>query len=731
MGETKRRDSSSAPSSGAAAFIRRRLSISGCANDASENSGAQASGGAHGGRRSSLCQQICRTVERSQRRLSLDGASPPAAALGGGAMRRSTVYNNIVRRAGQPEAPAMSMEEQLAARAAANRGKRRSGHPSPNMGRRMSAASQQDGKWLESMTDGFQQLESEKRFKEDSFLTEMFSTTQLRRILLPYGRFRRWWDALTLILVMYTAISLPLVICFANPLEAATSPSQTFFQVVDVFTDVIFMIDLSVNFHTAFVTKDAVLEINKSVIAKHYLTTWFPVDAAGSIPWELITIIGEAAGFKASDAQAVQIIKILKTPKLLRLGRLFKFLARFEGAANIGRIVMLMLLFMLLLHWLACLFFIISDVVYQDPVMTSWLESNAFEELPNQSQYVRAYYAVVLMIMGDNINLQSDAETIFAIIAGLVGSCVNAIIFANVANLTAQLNSNSALHQRRMDGVAQAMRTLNVEPSTARRIRDYYEYVWIRHRDHEGDHFIRSLPSQLRSRTSCMIHEHRMRLCPLFNKCDRKFIAALSTTLLPEVYLPAEFIVVSGFVSRAMFFIARGRVQLIRRGAEGKMQIDEASSYFDEAGLFTERQHALYARSITHTDLYKLERAEFERVVKDFPASGWLIASAASRHLPPEDARMVNKVVMGLVGAPEGRKAARGTAARGTDADEIGSFRSEASSCRGQDGSLSNGESFNGSVLRDESAAPNRDGPSESQSSTQQQAPQATGAGPG
>ena len=73
--------------------------------------------------------------------------------------------------------------------------------------------------------------------------------------------------------------------------------------------------------------------------------------------------------------------------------------------------------------------------------------------------------------------LESDFETVFAIVVGLIGSCVNAIIFANVANLTAQLNSNSSLHQRRMDGVAQAMRKLNVEPSTARRIRDYYEYV--------------------------------------------------------------------------------------------------------------------------------------------------------------------------------------------------------------------------------------------------------------
>ena len=42
-----------------------------------------------------------------------------------------------------------------------------------------------------------------------------------------------------------------------------------------------------------------------------------------------------------------------QVPKLLRLGRLFKFLARFEGAANLGRIVLLLLMLCMLVHWCA------------------------------------------------------------------------------------------------------------------------------------------------------------------------------------------------------------------------------------------------------------------------------------------------------------------------------------------------------------------------------------------
>ena len=54
-----------------------------------------------------------------------------------------------------------------------------------------------------------------------------------------------------------------------------------------------------------------------------------------------------------------------------------------------------------------------------------------------------------------------------------------------------------------------------------------------------------------------------MRKCRLFQLADRKFIAALATYLVPEVYLPSQFIVVAGHVSLCMYFVKRGRVQVI------------------------------------------------------------------------------------------------------------------------------------------------------------------------
>ena len=167
--------------------------------------------------------------------------------------------------------------------------------------------------------------------------------------------------------------------------------------------------------------------------------------------------------------------------------------------------------------------------------------------------------------MGDNVDPTNASEALFSTFVVFVGACVNATIFANVASLVAQLTAETARHQAKMDAIDRAMHVLQLDKATARRIRGYFHYRWTRHRDNAGDNFIESLPYQLRMRTSCMVHEGMLRTCPLFADVEHKFIAALSTRIEPECYLPDQFVVIAGYVSRAMYFIRHGKVQFVRK----------------------------------------------------------------------------------------------------------------------------------------------------------------------
>ena len=61
--------------------------------------------------------------------------------------------------------------------------------------------------------------------------------------------------------------------------------------------------------------------------------------------------------------------------------------------------------------------------------------------------------------------------------------------------------------------------------------------------------------------------------------------------------------------------------------------------FFDALGLFSEQHHTISVRSLTHTDLYRLMRDDFERVVRDYPAQGVAVADAGHGHLKPTHAR--------------------------------------------------------------------------------------------
>ena len=87
-----------------------------------------------------------------------------------------------------------------------------------------------------------------------------------------------------------------------------------------------------------------------------------------------------------------------RAPLRRRRGRLFKVLGRLEGAANIGGIAVRIFMLVILVHWLAAIWYSVAG---------AWRGAARAEmgvpvsELDLVSQYVFTYYATLLMVMGD------------------------------------------------------------------------------------------------------------------------------------------------------------------------------------------------------------------------------------------------------------------------------------------------------------------------------------------
>ena len=104
--------------------------------------------------------------------------------------------------------------------------------------------------------------------------------------------FKVTWDWFVLALVLYTAIEIPFTMSFLT----TAKPRQTVWQKIDsgepheiinIIVDVMFIVDIVINFRTTYVEqKTQLIIIEPTKIAIHYLKTWFIVDFVAAIPFD-------------------------------------------------------------------------------------------------------------------------------------------------------------------------------------------------------------------------------------------------------------------------------------------------------------------------------------------------------------------------------------------------------------------------------------------------------------
>ena len=145
---------------------------------------------------------------------------------------------------------------------------------------------------------------------------------------------------------IYNSIQLPLNIAFKP------SIFQTgLFMFFDNVIDLCFAIDIIISFRTTYVnefTGDE--ETNGGVIFKNYLFGRFTIDLLATLPFDKII---------KSEKLNIKMIACLKLIRILRLGRLIKYLNSSDDLKQQILIFKLIFLLLLYLHFTGCMFYFV------------------------------------------------------------------------------------------------------------------------------------------------------------------------------------------------------------------------------------------------------------------------------------------------------------------------------------------------------------------------------------
>ncbi|OXB64247.1 hypothetical protein ASZ78_003695 [Callipepla squamata] len=248
--------------------------------------------------------------------------------------------------------------------------------------------------------------------------------------ILHYSPFKAVWDWLILLLVIYTAIFTPYSAAFLlNDQEEAQRHNCGYscspLNVVDLIVDIMFIIDILINFRTTYVNSNEEVVSHPAKIAIHYFKGWFLIDMVAAIPFDLLI-------FGSGSEETTTLIGLLKTARLLRLVRVARKLDRYSeyGAAVL---FLLMCTFALIAHWLACIWYAIGNVEGQrigwlhslgDQIGKPLNDSNPLYGPTIKDKYVTALYFTFSSLTSvgfGNVSPNTNSEKIFSICVMLIG----------------------------------------------------------------------------------------------------------------------------------------------------------------------------------------------------------------------------------------------------------------------------------------------------------------------
>jgi len=217
-----------------------------------------------------------------------------------------------------------------------------------------------------------------------------FSAQQYARCMVRMPTVYPWWDAVTAIALIFTALVTPYEVGFLPP---ATSPWNALW-LINRFIDLIFIFDMfiqcctmrKVSVEKAMDSDDSRIEWETDirVIARQYVCSfWFLLDVASIAPsgLEIAPMLMGTAGDGSSSGglRSLRTMRSLRLIKLLRLAKSSRVSARameFNSLSSTSQTALALTLQSLLFtHWFACILMI--STTFEAP-RNSWLFTHGF-----------------------------------------------------------------------------------------------------------------------------------------------------------------------------------------------------------------------------------------------------------------------------------------------------------------------------------------------------------------
>lgn len=458
-------------------------------------------------------------------------------------------------------------------------------------------------------------------------------------VFLPTNVFKKWWDVLQSLLILYISVFFPYEIAFHNYDHGADYDSFEF--IFNKFIELLFFFDMIFCFFTSYIDGNDYQIIEKSKIACNYIKFWFWIDLISIMPLDLMDSNNSNNLFVMIRLFRItkffkQVIMALKSDKMMKykysdnmLGYIYRSIMFVPG---FERQIVLVIAIFLGCHNIACITYYFSyQLSYDDNLYANrtMIRANISLDDSNWSKYLYMLYWVIQTMTtvgyGDISNYVSD-EQLWAILIMIIGVIFFSITISNQNSMllikdTMQVNYE---RDRRILDMINEKHKLpkNLFDQIDKLLKKNYETNCAE--SETFNQFLDELPKLIRMDLSYVLYKSQFVDQEFFFDKPKNLIAEVGPKLRFTYFSKGEMIINQNEPALDIFFIFDGKVAMIIPEYDNFPFITISKGhYFGETDILNEENRKNSILALTDCTLQALDKYEFNRIFyKEFPSIG-------------------------------------------------------------------------------------------------------------
>lgn len=445
-------------------------------------------------------------------------------------------------------------------------------------------------------------------------------------VLYPYCMRRVCWDLLTLLLVSYEAIAIPLE--FLDP------PRHPITDVMKWVTRLFWTADVVMTAFTGFVMKDGTIEMRPRQIWWNYTQDrlWFDMACVAPDWIELFwsTMAGGALTRFQRAARAFRLVRCLRIVRLFRLRKVLQFLIEqiqsdiVIFAMDISKVIAGLAI---VAHLLACFWYAVGKVSSAQ----GWPEIYLYDEQALQHRYlISLHWAVCQFSSGSFAEIypgpQNEWERLYAVIVALFALAVAAAFIGHITSYMTNFFIQEFGDTRRVALLRKYLRQTKVSKILVSRLQRSATYALRQRRTRiaeEDVELLRFVSSPLQMELHFEMYVPMLSVYPFFARssvnCPQLMRKVCHTAVSMTLMHCGDIIFSDGAVAVKMYIVLGGRSQYTTRA--GTVIDTHVGLCISEAALWTSWEHHGDLMALGDGKLCEIDARSFQDVVASFRSS--------------------------------------------------------------------------------------------------------------